>query len=187
VITLAEGKGFGELALITDKVRAATCYCKSSELVLGTLDKSDYNAIIGNTFKAKMEQLVAYLNQVQLFESLSRKTKLNLFYYFHEKTFKRSHRVFSEGDKVDGIYVIIEGTCEKLKKSPLGESVISLLNEVEIVGTEDLGKKGAVRSFSLRAESDQVKLLFMSSRDFKERVLKYHFDIRKQLEGFKSD
>ena len=58
---LQEGKAFGELALLTEKPRNATIYSKSPKAALGFLTKKDYQRLIGEDFKSKMEKAVAVL------------------------------------------------------------------------------------------------------------------------------
>jgi hypothetical protein len=85
VSTLDEGKSFGELALITDKSRAATCYVKSHNAVLGVLAKKDYAHILGDTFKQKMDKALEVISQFEIFNVLSSRRLSSLYYYFKEQ------------------------------------------------------------------------------------------------------
>ena len=58
---LKEGKSFGELALLTDKPRNATIFAKTGKVALGVLTKKDYQKLIGEDFKSKMDKAVDLL------------------------------------------------------------------------------------------------------------------------------
>lgn len=62
VALFTEGKSFGELALITDKPRAATCVVGvSKKAVLAVLHKDSYKRTIGESFRKKMEGVFTLL------------------------------------------------------------------------------------------------------------------------------
>lgn len=58
---LGEGKSFGELALLTEKPRNATIFAKAAKVALGVLNKRDYQRLIGEDFKTKMDKAVAVI------------------------------------------------------------------------------------------------------------------------------
>lgn len=75
VASFSEGKSFGELALITDKPRAATCVVsKEKKAVLAVLHKDSYKRTIGESFRKKMETVFTILQKTLLFKSLRRRT-----------------------------------------------------------------------------------------------------------------
>lgn len=94
VTQLEEGKSFGELALVTDKSRAATIYCKVSDVVLGTLSKKDYTKILGETFKQKIESALEMISKFEIFNVLSVRRLTNLYYYFKEKWYLRHQFIY---------------------------------------------------------------------------------------------
>ena len=55
------------------------------------------------------------------------------------------------------------------------------MNEYEIVGAEEILLKETKRMTSLRADSEHVDVLFMSLKDFRERIIVPHKDIRESL------
>ena len=58
---LGEGFSFGELALITDKPRMATVITKTARVHLGMLTKQDYQKLIGDNFKSKMDRATSLM------------------------------------------------------------------------------------------------------------------------------
>ena len=64
---LFEGQSFGELSLVTDKPRAATCYAKEGGVTCCILQKSDYNKFIGETFRKRLEHFTDALNKFSCF------------------------------------------------------------------------------------------------------------------------
>ena len=110
VAVLSEGKSFGELALVTDKPRMATCNVKEGVAWLATLEKNDYNSIIGQVFRLKMRAITECMNYFPMFQKLSKRTQSNLFYYFKPMKFKRNQYLFKEGDPISSVYLLINGT-----------------------------------------------------------------------------
>ena len=52
---------FGELALLMEKPRIASIYAKTPRVALAYLSKRDYEHLIGEDFKTKMDRAVATL------------------------------------------------------------------------------------------------------------------------------
>ena len=93
VATLKAGMTFGELALISNKPRAATIRAVGDSH-FATLDRRTFNIIKGNHAKALYEK-VEKIKQIPGFNSLSR-TALNKFTnYFIENHFIRGSNVLT--------------------------------------------------------------------------------------------
>lgn len=67
---LGKGEFFGELALINNQRRAAKVVCME-DTMFGTLQKREYNQIVGNHLKQQMERKVQFLRNFRIFKHLS--------------------------------------------------------------------------------------------------------------------
>lgn len=71
VAVLGAGKGFGELALISNKKRAATIKTKSP-CYFAILDKKDYQSIYGTFERKKLNRKISFLKTIPVFASKQR-------------------------------------------------------------------------------------------------------------------
>ena len=140
--TLSEGASFGELTLITDNPRNATIYARE-ECVVGVLEKRDYQKHVGDSFKHKMDKALEVVRRYEIFEGIrSLKSLWSFYYYIVEKHLIKGHKVFSEGDPVDGIYMIVHGEIHKSKQSNLKSSnrsmILSIIADNEVIGLDEI-------------------------------------------------
>lgn len=92
---ITEGKSFGELALLTEKPRNATIYAKTARVALGVLTKRDYERLIGEDFKSKMDKAVGVLRQFQIFRNIKQQRDLfSLSYYLKERVLLRGAMLY---------------------------------------------------------------------------------------------
>ena len=87
---------FGELALISNKPRAATIRAKS-DCHFAVLGKDDYQKILGSMQLKRLYQKVDFLKTIPMFSKWHKEALIKLSYFFKEKKFKRNYSVFKEG------------------------------------------------------------------------------------------
>jgi len=97
VTVLQKGQSFGELALISNKPRAATVKCLSDSHFL-VLHKQDYQRVLGRLEESTMNVLVDFLKQMPQFSNWFKAALSKLTYFFHKEKFKRNQFIFKEGD-----------------------------------------------------------------------------------------
>lgn len=118
VATLDAGAAFGELALLSNEVRAATVKTKTS-VALAILYKDDYDRIFMSQHDGQLKEKVKFLRSFPLFGDWTQLALSKLTYFFIELTYKRGEVLFKEGDSVHDVYFIKSGEFElrKLIKS----------------------------------------------------------------------
>lgn len=114
-VQLQTGASFGELALISNKTRAATIRCLENTH-FAVLSKEGYEKVLGKIEHAKLNKLVDFLKSVPTFKHWSKSALLKLTYFFKKKSFIRNQVVYKEGDNSKFLYVIKEGEFEISKK-----------------------------------------------------------------------
>ncbi|CDW89823.1 UNKNOWN [Stylonychia lemnae] len=197
VAQLEEGKSFGELALITDQNRKATVYCKTNNVALAVLMKGDYQRYIGDSFKQKMDDAIKVLKNYDIFKKVSMRRLFTLYYYAKEKHYSKQCYLYRQDDKIDGVYLIVNGSYEKQRRnelvykksaSPIRENgfdpnqlVLSLISGFEILGLEEIILGYKQRQHSVQVASEKAFVMFFSEKDFKERIIKPHPAILKHL------
>ncbi|CDW85210.1 UNKNOWN [Stylonychia lemnae] len=133
---LKEGKSFGELALINDSPRIATCQALKQasthnpdafqqqqiqdnrlqqKIVLAVVNKNDYLSYISETFLNKLKKAIQGIQKYEIFQRLSEKKLQDLFYFLEEKNLFRNQFLFQEGESIDGVYFMTSGEVQKLK------------------------------------------------------------------------
>ena len=109
LVYLEMGAGFGELALMSDTKRMTTCRA-NTKCTLGTLNRKNFSAILRRAQKKKMNAEISRLKQYKLFSELSQMKLQKILYLLEEKHLHRGAVVFQQGEKVNGCYLIGEGT-----------------------------------------------------------------------------
>lgn len=108
VAVLEAGKSFGELALISNKPRAATIKTKSN-CYFAILGKIDYQNIYGVLERNKLNKKVNFIKSIRLFSLLTKVVIGKLSYFFEEFKINRNQYLYKQGDKVDYCYIVIKG------------------------------------------------------------------------------
>jgi CRP-like cAMP-binding protein len=100
VAVLNAGKGFGELALISNKPRAATIKTKSP-CYFATLGKEEYQNIYGVLERNKLSRKVSFIKNLRLFSLLTKTVIAKLSYFFEDFKIERNQYLYKQGEKVD--------------------------------------------------------------------------------------
>ena len=177
--------GFGEIALLLNDRRTATVTAKSAQGCDTWVLAADVfkHIIASNTLKRRNINLT-YLNQVQLFKNIDQYEKLRLIDGLKIENFSKDQFVFREGDVGQNFYIIEEGECECLKSKDDGEFELVRKLEMGSHFGEIAILKNVRRTLSIRASSDNLKLLVLSKEAF-ERILGSIRDYLK--EDYKND
>ena len=86
--TLPIGGSFGERALIKNEDRAATIVC-SKNCSFATIERRDYNLIIGLAQKREFAKTVEFLRGFRMLSSLRTNIIEKIHYYMKPRHFKR--------------------------------------------------------------------------------------------------
>lgn len=103
---LETGQGFGELALLSDRARAASAVC-AEETVLLTLDKGSYLSLMKNEHQKTQEVNLGALGTLRLFKDCTRKHIESIAPYFVIQTHNRG--TMFNPDKDDHVSFIMKG------------------------------------------------------------------------------
>ena len=105
---LHPGDTFGELALISDRPRAATVSAKT-KVVLGVLSKDIFQHLLKKYSEKSLFDKIDFLQGLPLFKSRTRTHLMKISYYFSLKKFTWNQLIYKEGDKLSNIYIIKSG------------------------------------------------------------------------------
>lgn len=109
------GEGFGELALMYNAPRAATCRAKS-QCKLWTLDRKSFKVIVVGATILKREKYVEFLSTVPILSTLTDLERVKLADALNEETFPEGADVCTEGDIGSYFFIISQGDAVLLKK-----------------------------------------------------------------------
>lgn len=114
VSELRSGQMFGELALISNKPRAATIKC-ITDTHFAVLDRRTFQ-IIQKSQEDFVEQRVEILRNVPFFSQVSKIALMKYQHYFKEHYFVRGQYVIKEGQELSHYHIIIDGEFELSKR-----------------------------------------------------------------------
>ena len=120
---LESGFSFGQDSLIEDTTRNATCYAMTDQVVTAVLTKADFKRILKSREQAQIESKVSQILMFDLFRNVAKRRLKNIYrLFYHQKTQEpyvahRSQYLYQQGQPVDGIYCILEGTVKRLKET----------------------------------------------------------------------
>lgn len=101
VTSYKEGDAFGQLALLYNAPRAATCKA-TSDCVLWTLDRISFKAIVMGATIRKREQYTDFLEHVPILSTMSKMEKYLLADALNEERFDDGKTICHEGDAGKG-------------------------------------------------------------------------------------
>ena len=147
VAVLNVGASFGELALISNKPRAATIRAKEDSH-FAVLEKYDYQKVLGVIQEKILNRKINFFKNLQIFADWTRGAIAKATYYFHEKSFSRNYFLYKEGDPWNFTYVVIDGEFEATKITPM-------INDEEI---EDWIMKECIKQDQITNRLNKAKL-----------------------------
>ncbi len=116
VHTYHDGDTFGQLALMYNAPRAATCKA-ATEVKLWTLDRHAFKAIITGAVLRKREMYMAFLAHVPILQTLGQTERLTLADALTEEKYEAGASVCDEGDVGNDFYIILDGMAEVYQKN----------------------------------------------------------------------
>ena len=114
VSKLGPGDSFGELALISEKPRAATIEAKEIT-VLAVLSKQDFMRVMSTEAEKKLQEKVAFLQKLPIFSGATKQSLQKLSYYFQPLNFTKNQIVYRDGMQADMIYFVESGEFQVYK------------------------------------------------------------------------
>lgn len=110
VKTCAAGESFGELAIMYNAPRAASCIAKG-HVRLWALDRVSFNVVLRKTTIRKRTRMRDILLKIPVFAQLTEYQLLTLADTLQEETFESGVIVCNQGDKGDKFYLVNKGTA----------------------------------------------------------------------------
>jgi len=164
VMVLSDGGTFGELALLYNCPRAATCFAFAG-CELYRVDQVTFRKILASNKMQADNQVFDVLKKVEIFKGLGEYSLRKIADTLKEQTFKAREFVFHKGDEGDIFYVVKEGTVLNTEIE-VGETKYS---DVEKKPGDYFGERalttGEPRAANAVAKTD-CTLLCMSRADF---------------------
>ena len=108
VATLDRGKGFGDLAILTNKPRAAKVRAEEPTICV-VLIKGDYFKVINQVDNLKKDEIVDFLKEMPIFSKFSKSYLRKLAASFLETPTIKNQVIVKEGRKSDTLYIVREG------------------------------------------------------------------------------
>jgi CRP-like cAMP-binding protein len=173
IATLASGAFFGEMALLSGAARMAAVESASedtqlleiSATVLSELSRQ-HPQVAKALKKFCRERLLSnVMGTSALFQPFGKKDRRSLVEKFRAREVKKNEVIINEGDRADGLYVVLSGEVEARK----GDQVLSRLKEGELFGEISLLSK--TPATATVAATRRTSLLRLPREDFDTLIL----------------
>lgn len=170
VAELSSGDYFGEIALLQDVPRTATCRAITHTTVL-SLGRADFNALVRRYFTigqkmARAISTVQLLQRMPLFADWDPSDLKTLAARFSLRPMAKGDILVRQGDPGDRFYVLKSGQVEVLASTAEGEQVVNRLGPGEYFGEVAL-LLDLPRTATVRALTDG-EVLVLDRKDFQE-------------------
>lgn len=134
VHTYKPGDAFGELAIMYNAPRAATCRV-ATPAKLWALDRVSFKVIVVAAAMQKRETYKNFLSQVPILESLTEMEVLTLADSLAEETYQDGATICTQGDEGNYFYIIKEGSAECFQSDAAGgQKLVASLTEGHYFG-----------------------------------------------------
>lgn len=129
VHTYKPGDAFGELAIMYNAPRAATCRA-SSDCKLWALDRVSFKVIVVAAAMQKRELYKSFLEKVDILSSLNEMEVMTLADSLAEEKYDDGAIIFNQGDEGNYFYIVKQGTVKCLQTDAEGnQKVVATLKE----------------------------------------------------------
>lgn len=129
VNSYTNGDSFGELAIMYNAPRAATCVATNGPVKLWALDRVSFKLILMKTAMAKRQTYKGFLQKVPILSQLTEHEILTIVDALHDESFEGNTEICSEGENGDRFYIIKEGSvvCTKRLDDDGGQNEVARL------------------------------------------------------------
>ena len=173
--TLSSGAFFGEMALLSGAPRMASVESASEDTQLLEIsapmlaDLSRQHPQVAKALKkfCRERMLSNVMSTSALFEPFNRKDRRSLVEKFRAREVKKNEIIVREGEKTDGLYVVLSGEVEARK----GDQVLSRLKEGELFGEISLLSKTPATATVMATR--RTSLLRLPREDFDALILSH--------------
>jgi CRP-like cAMP-binding protein len=175
IAVLEEGAFFGEMALLSGAPRTASVESASDDTQLLEISapvladlSSQYPTVATALKKFCRQRLLSnVMSSSQLFRPFSRDDRKELVRRFRSRDVNRADPIVKEGERSDGMYVVLSGEVEVLK----GGRRLATLKEGEVFGEMSLLTKAPATATV--AASKRTSLLRLPREDFDQLILSH--------------
>jgi cAMP-dependent protein kinase regulator len=158
------GDAFGELAIMYNAPRAATCRV-SKFAKLWSLDRVSFKVIVVAAAMQKRDKYKSFLEQVPILESLTEMEVMTLADSLAEESYQDEQVVCTQGDEGQYFYIILQGKAACFQVDATGkETQVASLGEGKYFGEIAL-LTSKPRQATVRAEG-QLKVLAIDRATF---------------------
>ena len=180
--TIRKGGHFGEAALKSNQPREESMIAATNcELLV--LDVEDYEYLLTRFEKSNTQLLNFLLDYIPgLEDAINMKKIINPESYFHEELYQLHHQITTEGKQGEHIYLLYEGVCQIVKTvkgqekdqglkktySSTDDVVICIIKPGVFVGEEILFNEESKYEYTVKAATNNVKLLAIRAQTFEE-------------------
>jgi len=165
VASYGDGDSFGELAIMYNAPRAATCIAKS-DVRLWALDRVSFKVILMKTTISKRNIHKGFLQQVPILSQLTEYEVLTIADALEEENFDDGDVICRQNDDGDRFYIIKEGTAVCSKEDDNGSTC-------EVARLENGAYFGEIALMTTKPRqatvtaSGKLKCLYLDRKTFK--------------------
>ncbi|CAD8084743.1 unnamed protein product [Paramecium sonneborni] len=144
---LVSGDGLGELALLYDAPRSATCIALE-ECYLWGIDRTTFRRTVESIMKSEYERNRKYLENATFFNHLTKEQKDAIGGVLISQKFQINQIIVNKGDQADSLFIIAEGKVGVYSDNNL---LIRTLTRGEYFGENALLQDNCVRGLTVKA------------------------------------
>lgn len=183
--TLGDGAFFGEMALLSDAPRTASIIAEEAtqlfEISKAVLDKvtSEYSSVKQVLLRFYKQRLLANLMATsRIFKPLTPDQRKDLIEQFKSREVPARETLLIEGQKGDGLYMILSGRVRILKNKGEKTVVLARLKEGDVFGEMSLLSNAAVNATVV---SETRAIILRLPRKSFAQVLSTHPQLLEQI------